>query len=182
MLFFFFGRNFVEEKLGTKYVSGSAVHFSQSYEESSPATPIFFILSPGVDPLKDVETLGKKLGFSGDNNNFWNISLGQGQEIVAERAMDLAADKGHWVILQVRKNNFFFFLSVNDLSLDYKLSFTSFNIIYINSQIIDNLRGSVDNINRCKRLSQAETVNVQLTGDDPGIIQELGCDWIISVK
>ncbi len=43
---------------------------------------------------------GKKLGFTGDNNNFHNISLGQGQEIVAEQAMDLAAKEGHWVILQ----------------------------------------------------------------------------------
>lgn len=92
-------------------MSGGSIHFSQSYEESSPATPIFFILSPGVDPLKDVEALGKKLGFCGDNNNFWNISLGQGQEIVAEKAMDLGAEKGHWVILQVNhcyKDGMFF--------------------------------------------------------------------------
>ena len=27
-----------------------------------PSTPIFFILSPGVNPLKEVEALGKKLG------------------------------------------------------------------------------------------------------------------------
>ena len=33
--------------------------------------------------------------------NFHNISLGQGQEIVAEKAIDLAAKKGHWVVLQV---------------------------------------------------------------------------------
>jgi dynein heavy chain, axonemal len=64
---------------------------------------MFFILSPGVDPLKDVEALGKKLGFSTDANNFHNISLGQGQEVVAERALDIAAKEGHWVILQVRK-------------------------------------------------------------------------------
>ncbi|KAK7475395.1 hypothetical protein BaRGS_00033345, partial [Batillaria attramentaria] len=91
---------FVEEKLGGKYVEGRAVEFAKSYDESSPATPIFFILSPGVDPLKDVEALGKKLGFSEDNGNFHNISLGQGQEIVAEQAMDLSAKEGHWVVLQ----------------------------------------------------------------------------------
>ncbi|PIK38254.1 beta heavy chain of outer-arm axonemal dynein ATPase [Apostichopus japonicus] len=54
----------------------------------------------GVDPLKDVEALGKKLGFAIDNGNFHNVSLGQGQEIVAEQAMDLAAKEGHWVVLQ----------------------------------------------------------------------------------
>ena len=62
---------------------------------------MLFILSPGVDPLKDVEKLGKKLGFTIDAKNFHNISLGQGQEVVAEAAMDLGAKEGHWVILQV---------------------------------------------------------------------------------
>ena len=64
-------------------------------------TAIFFILSPGVDPLKDVEALGKKLGFTTDNKNLHSVSLGQGQEIVAERALDLASKEGHWVVLQV---------------------------------------------------------------------------------
>ncbi|XP_008068583.1 dynein heavy chain 17, axonemal [Carlito syrichta] len=93
-------KNFVEEKMGSKFVEGRSVEFSKSYEESSPSTPIFFILSPGVDPLKDVEALGKKLGFTIDNGKIHNVSLGQGQEVVAEDALDVAAEKGHWVILQ----------------------------------------------------------------------------------
>ena len=79
-----------------------------------PSTPIFFILSPGVNPLKEVEALGKKLGFTrlsnstffekkpfssfdkdhfshSANKNFHNVSLGQGQEVVAEEAMSIAA-------------------------------------------------------------------------------------------
>ena len=112
--------------MGAKYVENRQVEFAKSYEESGPGTPIFFILSPGVDPLKDVEALGKKLGFTFDNKNFHNVSLGQvrliiiirlplwwcyhanqfysnlkGQEIVAEQSLDLAAKEGHWVILQV---------------------------------------------------------------------------------
>ena len=51
---------------------------ARSYEETTKATPIFFILSPGVDPLKEVEGLGRKLGFTTDNGKFHNISLGQG--------------------------------------------------------------------------------------------------------
>uniref|UniRef100_A0A4W6G5D9 Dynein axonemal heavy chain 17 n=1 Tax=Lates calcarifer TaxID=8187 RepID=A0A4W6G5D9_LATCA len=93
-------RDFVEEKLGSKYVIGRSLDFAVSFEESGPATPMFFILSPGVDPLKDVEKHGKKLGFTFDNKNFHNVSLGQGQEIIAEQALDLAAKNGHWVILQ----------------------------------------------------------------------------------
>jgi len=93
-------KNFVEEKLGSKYVEGRTIEFAKSFEESGPGTPIFFILSPGVDPLKDVEALGKKIGFTTDNKNLHNVSLGQGQEVVAEQALELAAKEGHWVVLQ----------------------------------------------------------------------------------
>lgn len=48
----FYFRAFIEEKLGAKYVEARTVEFSKSYEEASPSTPIFFILSPGVNPLK----------------------------------------------------------------------------------------------------------------------------------
>ena len=56
--------NYVEEKLGSKYIENRSVPFVESFEESGPSTPIFFILSPGVDPLKEVEALGKKLGYT----------------------------------------------------------------------------------------------------------------------
>jgi Dynein heavy chain. len=91
---------FVEEKLGTKFIESRSVEFARSFEETSPTTPMFFILSPGVDPLKDVEKLGKKMGFTIDKRNFHNVSLGQGQETVAEHAMEVASCHGHWVILQ----------------------------------------------------------------------------------
>ncbi|KAG8443036.1 hypothetical protein GDO86_011741 [Hymenochirus boettgeri] len=93
-------RNFIEEKLGPKYIESTRPDFAKFFEETSPATPVFFILSPGVNPLKDVEALGKKLGFTIDSGNFHNISLGQGQEKIAGEAMEKAAQKGHWVILQ----------------------------------------------------------------------------------
>ena len=70
-------RLYVEEQLGTKYVEKRTIPFEVSYEETGPATPVFFVLSPGVDPLKDVEAVGKKLGFTLDAGNFHNVSLGQ---------------------------------------------------------------------------------------------------------
>ncbi|KAM9352911.1 dynein axonemal heavy chain 11 [Symphorus nematophorus] len=93
-------RNFVEESMGTKYVEVARLEFDKLYEDSSPSTPVFFILSPGVDPLKDVEKLGLKLGFSIDQDTLHNVSLGQGQEEVAERVVKTASKLGHWVILQ----------------------------------------------------------------------------------
>lgn len=56
----------------------------------------FIYFSTPVAPLA-----GKKLGFTIDCGKLHNISLGQGQEIVAEKAIETAAKHGHWVILQV---------------------------------------------------------------------------------
>ena len=54
-----------------------------SISDSEPQIPIFFILSPGSDPVKEVEKIIKK-----DRDkyrieagkSFFNISLGQGQD------------------------------------------------------------------------------------------------------
>lgn len=93
-------REFIDEKLGSKYIDARTIDFAKTYEETSPETHVFFVLSPGVDPLKDVEKIGKQLGFTFDNENFHSVSLGQGQEQVAENAITVAAANGHWVILQ----------------------------------------------------------------------------------
>lgn len=39
-------------------------------------------------------TLGAKLGFREDDSKFFNVSLGQGQELVAEKALDHSFQKG----------------------------------------------------------------------------------------
>lgn len=44
--------------------------------------------------------MGRKIGFATDKKNFHIVSLGQGQEVVAEEAMGIASSQGHWVILQ----------------------------------------------------------------------------------
>uniref|UniRef100_H2Y9A0 Dynein axonemal heavy chain 11 n=1 Tax=Ciona savignyi TaxID=51511 RepID=H2Y9A0_CIOSA len=94
-------RVFIEMQLGGKYVENRAIEIKKTFDESSKSIPIFFVLSPGVDPLKDVEALGsKKLGYSNEEKNFHNVSLGQGQEVVAEEALGVAAHHGHWVVLQ----------------------------------------------------------------------------------
>uniref|UniRef100_A0A8B9E943 Uncharacterized protein n=1 Tax=Anser cygnoides TaxID=8845 RepID=A0A8B9E943_ANSCY len=86
---FYTYKNFVEEKLGSKYVEGMRMDLAKSYEESSPTTPEFFLVSRS-----------EKLGFTIDSGRFRNISLRQEQEIVAEEAIN--ATHGHWVLLQVK--------------------------------------------------------------------------------
>lgn len=48
---------------------------------------------------------GLKLGFSIEHGTLHNVSLGQGQEKVAERVLNNASKLGHWVILQVGSNS-----------------------------------------------------------------------------
>ncbi|KAJ1334726.1 hypothetical protein BSLG_007881 [Batrachochytrium salamandrivorans] len=93
-------RNFVGMKMGQRFIEAARVPLAKSFEESAPATPMFFILSPGVDPVKDVEALGRTIGVSEDLGNFHNVSLGQGQEVIAEQKLDIAYKNGGWVMLE----------------------------------------------------------------------------------
>ena len=70
-------RVFIEEKFGAKYAEARSIEFAKTFEETDNQTPVFFILSPGVDPLKDVERLGKTVGFGIESNNLHNVALGQ---------------------------------------------------------------------------------------------------------
>ena len=67
--------------------------------DSTPTTPIFFILSPGANPVKDVEQLARKQGID-PNKYLHTVALGQGQDIVAMNKLEIGHKEGHWVMLQ----------------------------------------------------------------------------------
>eukprot|EP01059_Diplonema_ambulator_P034998 TRINITY_DN8108_c0_g1_i3.p1 TRINITY_DN8108_c0_g1~~TRINITY_DN8108_c0_g1_i3.p1 ORF type:complete len:4672 (+),score=1974.47 TRINITY_DN8108_c0_g1_i3:105-14120(+) len=90
---------FVASKLGTFFTTDRTVPLSESFADSGTSTPIFFILSPGVDPVRKVEALGAEKGFSYDKGNFFNVSLGQGQEGRAVQALQTCFTNGGWVML-----------------------------------------------------------------------------------
>ena len=66
-----FGDAFVEmdQKLSFNEILESTINDSQSN------TPIFFILSPGADPVSEVQKIARKRGFE-LNRNFHYLSLG----------------------------------------------------------------------------------------------------------
>ncbi|KAJ4456876.1 putative Dynein heavy chain 17; axonemal [Paratrimastix pyriformis] len=90
----------VGEAMGSEYVDPKPIPLEQSFKETAPQTPMFFVLSPGVDPVKEVEALGKKQGYTTDNGKFKFVSLGQGQEPVAEEGLDFAYKNGSWIMLE----------------------------------------------------------------------------------
>ena len=70
-----------------------------SYADSTTTTPIYFILSPGSNPVRDVETLALKLGFD-PKKMLHQVALGQGQDVIANQKLDIGHKEGHWVMLQ----------------------------------------------------------------------------------
>jgi dynein heavy chain len=90
---------FVEKIMGVAYVNQDAFNALTMYEESGPSTPMFFVLFPGYSPSKDVEQLAISLGKTTENGQLTLISMGQGQEPVAEGVLDKYTQNGGWVFL-----------------------------------------------------------------------------------
>ncbi|TYZ65632.1 hypothetical protein PybrP1_006817 [[Pythium] brassicae (nom. inval.)] len=69
-----------------------------SYLDSTPTTPLYFILSPGADVVAGVDKLSVKYGFE-RGVSYHNVSMGQGQDVFAMDRLEVAHRNGHWVIL-----------------------------------------------------------------------------------
>jgi dynein heavy chain len=86
------------------YCDGSASFndvLQSSFDDANNITPVFFILSPGADPVKAVELMGKKMkGSLVIGTNYHNVAMGQGQDVVAMAKLELGHKEGHWVMLQ----------------------------------------------------------------------------------
>jgi len=90
---------FIQETMGTDYVEQQILNMNELYGESGPATPIFFVLFPGVDPTPEVEVIANNVGKSLANGKLTIISMGQGQEIKAKNALFNSAKEGNWIML-----------------------------------------------------------------------------------
>lgn len=63
-----------------RYVQPPMISFEAIFEQSTPNSPIVFILSPGSDPASDLMKLAEQTGFGGNRLKF--LAMGQGQEKV----------------------------------------------------------------------------------------------------
>jgi len=94
--------SFVRDQLGNRYMDEPAFNMVEVFKQSSPENPIFCLLFPGVNPYSDVESAGEKLGFTEVKGNLRRISMGQGQESIAEKVIDdfsKPESEGGWVFL-----------------------------------------------------------------------------------
>merc|ERR1711988_385802 len=82
--------------MGPRYVEAVTDTVESIYSESSSsAIPVVFLLSAGADPTDSVESLARR-----KKRENMCVSMGEGQEPVAMRAINTAVVNGSWVLLQ----------------------------------------------------------------------------------
>jgi len=88
---------------GSKYVEcdgtlNSLGILEDTLRDATTITPIYFILSPGADVVADVDKIAKKLNYE-KGVSYHNVSMGQGQDVIAMEKLEMGHKQGHWVIL-----------------------------------------------------------------------------------
>ena len=90
---------FVGLEMGDFFKEAPPFDLKSTYDDSSPRTPIVFVLTSGADPTQYLLALAKAQGFvAGETLKM--VSLGQGQGPIAEKLITEGREKGHWVCLQ----------------------------------------------------------------------------------
>ena len=69
-------QDFVAHQIGQRFIEPQTAQLSVAYADSSPTTPLIFVLSQGTDPAADLYSFAEEMRFS---KKLTSISLGQGQ-------------------------------------------------------------------------------------------------------
>ncbi|TPP50205.1 Dynein heavy chain and region D6 of dynein motor family protein [Leishmania donovani] len=85
---------FIEEQLGSQFVDPPVFNLKDTFDESTNTIPLIFVLSNGVDPTKQLQSLAQREG-----RELKVLALGQGQGDNAKRALQEYSQTGGWVFL-----------------------------------------------------------------------------------
>lgn len=80
----------------SRFVEPQPFSLVPSFADSSCATPLLFVLSPGSDPMAALLKFAEDRGVRVES-----VSLGQGQGPVAQKLIEEGSAAGYWVVLQV---------------------------------------------------------------------------------
>jgi len=74
-------KNFVLNVVGKTFIESPVFDLKGSFSDSTPTTPIIFVLSPGADPISYLLSLAKEKEM---DTRLKMLSLGQGQGKIAK--------------------------------------------------------------------------------------------------
>lgn len=81
-------------KMGKKYLEPPSLIYKKILNQSTPVTPVVFILSPGSDPGREVIKMSDEFGI-----RLKPTSMGQGQGPKAEKDLQVGVQRGQWILL-----------------------------------------------------------------------------------
>ena len=90
-------QDYVSEHLGQRFIEPQSTDLAEVFEDTTPLTPLIFVLSSGTDPAADLYKFAESKKFS---KKLLSISLGQGQGPLAEALARTAMERGQWVFFQ----------------------------------------------------------------------------------
>lgn len=88
-------QTWVMEQMGRKFIEPPPFDLDRCFQDSTATTPLIFVLSAGSDPMSGLLKYSDTFGIQVDA-----ISLGQGQGPKAAKLIEVAQQKGGWVVLQ----------------------------------------------------------------------------------
>lgn len=90
-------QDFILHYMGRQFIEPQTTNLSIVFKDSSPATPLIFVLSTGTDPAADLYKFAETMKFT---KRMLSISLGQGQGPIAEKMLQSGCELGFWVFFQ----------------------------------------------------------------------------------
>ena len=90
-------QDFVASQLGDKFIEPQTSDLSALFKESTPITPLIFVLSPGADPANSLYKFAEEMRMI---KKLASVSLGQGQGPRAEALIKEGMERGMWILLQ----------------------------------------------------------------------------------
>lgn len=89
---------YITKFLGGRFIEPQTTGLDAIYQESSPTTPLIFVLSSGTDPASELYKFAEKLKMA---RKLYSVSLGQGQGPRAELMLRQSIEAGNWLFFQV---------------------------------------------------------------------------------
>jgi dynein heavy chain len=89
---------FCTEHMGERFILQPPFDIRKIVPEMNPVTPSFFVIFPGVNPVPEVEQIAREAGMTAENGKFMYTSMGEGQEIVADKRLFEAGKNGYWAL------------------------------------------------------------------------------------